>query len=234
MACFNDDFTLVELEQIYNSREYIDGLPAGPGSVSGCDLNSDLNNLFSAVRRVIHGTSPSGKGNWYDAPSIGISGLHQQVLDLQAISGINLQTWSSVFNEGSGILNTALFDPDVRLPDGTTWFFNDGIGANPIMEVTNSGVQIRGLGDRVVFKAVVKLNPGDTITFPKGSYTLGNPATDDYPNLEVNVGGALWAPGSGLVDGDEQRRDYRESTVNSIVTNRKVNQGTRIDVRIYG
>lgn len=232
---FNDDFTLLELEQIYNSREYQDRLPAGPVAESGCDFNADLNNVLSAVRRIIHGANPSGVGNWYDAPSIGISGLHQQVLDLQAVSGMmNLQTWTSVFNEGSGVLDASLFDPDVRLPDGATWFFKDGAGANPIMEVTNSGVQIRGLGERVVFKAVSKIDPGDTIVFPKGSYTLGDPAADDYPNLEVHVGGALWAAGSGVVSGDEQRRDYREASATSIISNRKINQGTRIDLRIFG
>jgi hypothetical protein len=232
---FNEDFTLIELEQIYNSGEYQDRLPAGPGAESGCDLNADLNNVLSAVRRIIHGADPSGVGNWYDAPSIGLSGLHQQVEQLQAISGMMaMPTWTNVFTWGSGILDLSQFDADVRISDGGTWFFNNGAGTDPIMEVTNSGVQIRGLGDRVVFKAPSKFDPGDTITFPKGSYTPGDPAEDDYPNLEVNIGGALWAPGSGVVDGDEQRRDYRESTPTSIVTNRRIRKGTRIDVRIYG
>jgi hypothetical protein len=231
---FNEDFTLIELEQIFNSLEYQDRLPAGPTAESGCDLNEDLNNILSSVRRIIHGATPSGVGNWFDAPSIGISGLHQQVVALQQASGVNLQTWTSVFNQGSGILDASDFDSDVRLPDSRTWFFNDGNGINPIMEVTNSGILARNIGQRIMFINPIKLEPGDILNFPTGFYTLGDPFNDRYLNLEVRVGGQVWAPGSGINEGNEQRRDYRENTNTSIITNRKISDNTRIDLRIYG
>ncbi len=238
---FNDDHTLVELQQIDISREYQDQWEAGPQNefidVSGfpdvADFNDNFNRTLSAIRRIIHGALPSGNGNWYDAPSIGLSGLHQLVLDS------SMQTWTDVYNEGSGILDMSLFDGDIRIPDGGTWFFNDGTGANAIMEITNSGILIREVGFREIETFTATKTAGSTVTIPNSRvYTQGDEVTDQYRNLRVYYNGILLSPGSGVVSGDEKRRDYRESSTTAIVTNRQL-QGSvgrpgRLEYHING
>lgn len=88
MANFNDDFTLLELEQIRNSREYQDQRLSGPGAESGCDLNADLNEIFSSIRRIIYGNA-SGVGNWFDAVPAPLS-------DLVTASGVNQQNITNI------------------------------------------------------------------------------------------------------------------------------------------
>jgi len=228
---FNDDHTLIELQQIDISREYQDQHDAGPQNefidVSGfpdvADFNDNFNRTLSAIRRIIHGALPSGNGNWYDAPSIGLSGLHQLVIDLQAVSGqaIESQTWTNVFNIGSGILDMSNFDADVRIPDNGTWFFNDGIGGSPIMEITNSGILMREVGFREILTFTTNFAAGATVTIPNGRvYTQGDEASDQYRNLRMYYNTGLLSPGSGVVAGDERRRDYREASTTTVVTNR--------------
>lgn len=237
---FNDDFTLIDLEQIQPSREYQDQHAAGPQNEGSgvCDFNDDHNRTISAIRRLIHGVG-SGNGNWYDAPSIGLSGLHQDIINLQLASGAEPHTWTEVFDTGSGILDTVAFDADIRLPDGRIWRFQDGAGANPIMEVSNSGVQIRNLGFREILEFTTAFAPGATITIPNDrQYTLGDDASNQFPNLRVFFNGQLMSPGSGVSSGDENRRDYREATATTIVTNRRLranaNRPSRLEFHING
>ena len=244
---FNDDHTLIEQQQIDVSREYQDQWEAGPQNefidVSGfpdvADFNDNFNRTLSAIRRIIHGALPSGNGNWYDAPSIGLSGLHQLVIGLQAVSGASLQTWNSEFNVGSGILNVSTFDADVRIDDFQTWFFNDGTGANAIAEITNSGILMREVGFREIETFTATKTAGSTVTIPNSRvYTQGDEVDDQYRNLRVYYNGQLLSPGSGVVSGDEKRRDYRESTTTAIITNRPL-QGSagrpgRLEYHING
>lgn len=238
---FNDDHTLVELQQIDISREYQDQHSAGPQNesidVSGipdvADFNDNFNRALSAIRRIIHGAVPSGNGNWYDAPSIGLSGLHQLVLD--SVS----QSWTDVYDFGSGILNMSAFDADVRIPVGGTWFFNDETGANAIMEITSSGILIREVGFREIETFTAAKAAGSTVTIPNSRvYTQGDEVTDQYRNLRVYYNGQLLSPGSGVVSGDEKRRDYRESSTTEIVTNRvlqgSVGRPGRLEYHING
>ncbi len=244
---FNDDHTLVELQQIDISREYQDQWEAGPQNefidVSGfpdvADFNDNFNRTLSAIRRIIHGALPSGNGNWYDAPSIGVSGLHQLVIELQGVSGVSQQDWTSVYNVGSGILDMSLFDADVRIPDGGTWFFNDGTGANAIMEITNSGILIREVGFREILTFTTPFAAGATITVPNSRvYTEGDQVADQYRNLRMFYNGQLMSPGSGAVAGDEKRRDYQESSPTAIITNRQLqgsaNRPGRLEFHING
>lgn len=112
------DFTRLDLDQVFNSDEYQDQLPAGPGAQSGCDLNADLNNLFSAVRRILHGPA-SGVGRWFDAPSVSLSGLHQDVLDLQASSGV------------MGAAHRVILEPDSNIKKGSEVVIPKGFTYTP-------------------------------------------------------------------------------------------------------
>jgi len=234
-STFNDDFTLLELEQILHSREYQDQHSAGPQNEGSgvCDANDDYNRVISALRRIIHGANPSGNGNWYDAPSIGLSGLHQ--LTLQN----SMPTWNAVFDSGSGILNVDIFDADVRFDAGRNWRFSNADGSVDTMIVSQSGALIRSLGFRELNEFTSNFAAGDTITVPNSRlYTLGDDAIQQYPNLRVFYNGQLLSPGSGVVSGDENRRDYREASQTTIVTNRTL-KGTaskpgRLEFHING
>jgi len=209
----NNPFSIDEQYQIRHSREYQDRYPAGAQAESGIDLTSDLNHVFSAIKRVIHGALPSGVGNWYDAPSIGISGLHQMVLD------VSTPTWNQVFDNSSGILNVDIFNASIRLNAGRNWKFTNGAGASPIMTVSLSGVTIRNFGQRQRYDVPTKINPGATITIPNaGSYTPDS----QFRNLKVYRNGDLLNPGSGITSANADFRDYREASATTIVTNSRI------------
>lgn len=240
---FNDDHTLIDLFGIRSSFEYQDQHAAGPqneslnasGIPDVADFNDNFNRALSAIRRIIHGVG-SGVGNWYDAPSIGLSGLHQAIL---GVNTSGMQTWTDAYNHGSGILDMSSFDADVRIPNGRVWSFNDGDGLNPIAEVTNSGMQLREVGSRQIQTITSNIAAGATIVVPNGaSYTPGDPITDQYRNLRFYVNTGLMSPGSGIASGDEKRRDYQEASSTSIVTNRKITASAgrpaRLEFHIMG
>jgi len=288
---FNDDFTLLDLEQIRNSREYIDELPFGPGAESGCDFNEDFNNVLSAIKRIIVGGSGVA-GNWYDNPAASIAelaavsgqssdipcidqfigrtppacdptyanafnitqsgNLTQAIGELDAIinnlvmsSGTSL---TAAYVAGSGILDMGMTQfPtfNIQMASGNKVEFNNAVGAETLMEVCREGtvndsrVLIRSLGEREFIDFSSTIAAGSTVTIPNSKlYTLGDKGTGYYPNMDVYYNGQRMSPGSGLVSGDEQRRDYVELTTGSIRTNRRLRatagRPARLEFRIYG
>lgn len=217
----------IDLEQLRKSTEYQDQLSAGPQNETlGVDFNYDFNATLSAIRRIIHGANPSGNGNWYDAPSIGLSGLHQLVLNNTST------TWNQVFDNGSGILNVDIFHADIRFSPGRTWRFTNLTGTTDVMIVSTSGVEIRQLGRREKAVISVQQNPGATLTIPNSAlYTFGD---SKFRNLRVFRNGQLLLPGSGVVLANEEFNDYRELNSSQIVTNIKLKVDDIIQYHING
>jgi len=207
-------FSKIDLEQLRRSGEYQDRLAAGPQNEDTAivkDFNHNFNSALSAIRRIIHGNLPSGVGNWYDAPSIGLSGLHQ------IVAGLNSQTWNKVFDNGSGILNVDIFHADIRLDPGRTWRFTNTAGTIDNFIVSTSGVLIRQLGQREREILSAHVAQGVTRTIPNSAiYTFGD---SKFRNLKVYRNGQLLLPGSGLVVANENFNDYRELNASQVVMN---------------
>jgi len=207
----SDFFTRVELEQIRNSREYIDGYLHGTHAESGVDLNSDLNHIFSAVRRIIHG-NPSGVGNWYDQVPKSLTELNNDVIALsgQIVDGDD--TLTDVFNRGSGILDASAHDFDVTLGASTSWYMRDSTNAS-VYEVNDSDNFVRRLGRRHRLKLSSNVPKGGTLTLPT-SYTLDS----EFRNLQIYRNGLLMIPGSGISNSDEEYGHYRELNSTQVIS----------------
>lgn len=216
--------TRIELEQIRNSREYFDDLAFGSQAENGVDFNSDFNFAISAIRRIIFGNA-SGVGNWYDSVPASLS-------ELAAVSGVGTkETWTEVFNNGSGILDASSFDIDITLGGSTTYFLSDSLGTK-LYEVNDSQNSIRNLGRRTFFLDINNdFNEGSTITIPDNIiYTPDS----EFRNLEVRRNGNVLLPGSGISSGDENYNDYRETSSSGIVINFKLKKKEVLEFRTFG
>lgn len=162
------------------------------------------------------------------------SGISILDMKLAAVSGaVSAPTWTNVFDNGLGILDTTNFDPDIRLPDGRTWEFNDGAGANPIMEITNAQIFARSLGRRSYYQQtpLSVLQAGTEIVIPGGLTYTQDPSGI---NLNVHRNGVLLLPGTGVTSGDEEFNDYRESSTSGIVLNTKLRGEEVLQFKIFG
>ena len=163
----------------------------------------------------------------------GISILDAALASVSGAGGGGSSTWTQVFNNGSGILDTTSFNADVRLPDGRTWFFNDGAGANPIMMINNGQIYARNFGRRTYYQnpGPGNISAGTEIVIPNS--ILYTPESSGI-NLEVYRNGVLLLPGSGAVQGNEEFNDYRESSVSGITLNDKLRPNEVLQFKVYG
>lgn len=146
-----------------------------------------------------------------------------------AIAGAD--TWTQVFNNGSGILDASAYDAVVNLGAGKSWNLKDS-GGDILHLASDTEHLLRRVGRRETYVPDAHLSAGDPITIPNSaSYTTGDPK---YRNLQVYVGGALWLPGSGISSGDENYNDYREASATTIVPNWKIHKGSVVQFRIFG
>lgn len=228
---------------VYTSTIFVpQGVPLSSG-VTVLDielgaLSGHLGNVLSFIGAELGDSAPTYTSTVYVPQSTPLEGAIG-ILDaaINTVSGLlgggGDQTWTEVYNEGSGILDTTNFDADVRLPDGRTWFFNDGTGSNPIAEFTNEQVFIRSLGRRTFYQ-----NPGPGNIAAGTEIVIPNSLTYTPDasgiNLEVYRNGVLLLPGSGVTSGDEDYCDYRESSVSGVVFNDKIRPQEVIQFKIYG
>ena len=298
-------YTRIELEQIRNSREYVDQLLSGQSAESGIDFNSDFNYAISALRRVIYGNA-SGTGKWYDAVpaslttlndasgilkglidqndtdidnnyadftnasgiwSSDISNIQTDVVEInsfigrsdgdlqptytsssyvtqsgsleQAIgeldnaittAGIGAETWTQVFNNGSGILDGTNYDIDMQIGSGKSFHLKDSNG-NSIYQLDDTNNSVRQLGRRYRRKLPTTINAGSTMTLPGSiNYTVDS----EFRNLHIFRNGTLLIPGSGVISSDEDFGHYRELNSTQVVINVKIRATEVIDIRSFG
>lgn len=301
-------YSRIEQVQVRSSREYLDQLDSGILAQSGVDLQSDLNHLFSSVRRIIYGNA-SGVGKWYDSVpsslttldnasgilssridtnesnistnasnissntsaissnSSSISSLQTDVGNIDsfigrgvgeslptysssvyvsqsgsleqaigeldnaiATAGVGAETWTEVFNNGSGLLDASTYNADITLGSSTSFIIRDSSG-NALYEINDSENSVRSMGRRERLKLGSNIPGGTTVTLPGGiAYTPDS----QFRNLQIFRNGALLTPGSGVVSTDEDFGWYRELNSTQIVLNFTLKSGEIIDVKSFG
>ena len=109
-----------QAKQARNSEVYDDGLPNGPGMESSpIELETDLNNLRSQLRRIIDVT-----GNWYDDPQADLISIlelasrkYKQDL-IGAINNFNLVFSTAVTFRHDGVRDEAVYLNGICLEEG--------------------------------------------------------------------------------------------------------------------
>lgn len=170
--------TLVELNQIRNSRDYDDTLAAGTDrETTATILDDDVNSILSMINRMADAT---GAGNWYDGPPLinaKLRGLKQLNTDLDSF-------------EEKPVLFPEQKVVDTTIPASSSATGTLTLGANP------------GNGETVTIDSKVYTFQ-TTLTDVDGNVLIGATASDSLDNLiaAINLGsgsGTLYAASTTL------------------------------------